>query len=120
MLPERSNFQLPPTWTRATYAVGPGGAIACCSHLPSVAQRWAAHPPAPPTPRRPRAAGGRPPFPPRSRGRANGAGRRRDLRVSRPGFPVDDTGIEPVTSSVSRKRSPTELIVRGDGRGGDG
>ncbi len=29
---------------------------------------------------------------------------------------VGDTGIEPVTSSVSRKRSPTELITRG----GDG
>src|SRR3978361_187335 len=26
---------------------------------------------------------------------------------------VGDTGIEPVTSSVSRKRSPTELITRG-------
>ena len=26
---------------------------------------------------------------------------------------VGDTGIEPVTSSVSRKRSPTELIARG-------
>ena len=25
---------------------------------------------------------------------------------------VGDTGIEPVTSSVSRKRSPTELIAR--------
>ena len=30
---------------------------------------------------------------------------------------VGDTGIEPVTSSVSGKRSPAELIVRG---GGDG
>ena len=30
--------------------------------------------------------------------------------------PVDDTGIEPVTSSVSGKRSPAELIARG----GDG
>src|SRR5438093_12293130 len=28
---------------------------------------------------------------------------------------VGDTGIEPVTSSVSRKRSPTELIARGGG-----
>jgi hypothetical protein len=38
---------------------------------------------------------------------------------------VDDTGIEPVTSSVSGKRSPAELIVRvepweGIRRGGDG
>src|SRR5882672_7541338 len=30
-------------------------------------------------------------------------------------FLVGDTGIEPVTSSVSRKRSPTELIARGGG-----
>ena len=28
-------------------------------------------------------------------------------------FAVDDTGIEPVTPSVSRKCSPTELIVLG-------
>ena len=28
---------------------------------------------------------------------------------------MGDTGIEPVTSSVSRKRSPTELIARGGG-----
>lgn len=28
---------------------------------------------------------------------------------------VGDTGIEPVASSVSRKRSPTELIARGGG-----
>jgi hypothetical protein len=33
---------------------------------------------------------------------------------------VGDTGIEPVTSSVSRKRSPTELIARNVTRGGDG
>ena len=35
---------------------------------------------------------------------------------------VRDTGIEPVTSSVSGKRSPAELIAPGDGtvRGGDG
>src|SRR5882672_5940518 len=32
-------------------------------------------------------------------------------------FLVGDTGIEPVTSSVSRKRSPTELIAP---RGGGG
>src|SRR4051812_12777061 len=32
--------------------------------------------------------------------------------LTRP-FVVGDTGIEPVTSSVSRKRSPTELIARG-------
>src|ERR1700738_337990 len=30
---------------------------------------------------------------------------------------VDDTGIEPATSSVSGKRSPAELIVRGSGAG---
>ena len=30
-------------------------------------------------------------------------------------FVVGDTGIEPVASSVSRKRSPTELIARGGG-----
>src|SRR5688572_2252900 len=35
--------------------------------------------------------------------------------LTRPFTVVGDTGIEPVTSSVSRKRSPTELIARGGG-----
>jgi hypothetical protein len=33
-------------------------------------------------------------------------------RIGRGSSGVDDTGIEPVTSSVSGKRSPAELIVR--------
>ena len=41
---------------------------------------------------------------------------RRNSALTRPNCLVGDTGFEPVTSSVSRKRAPTAPIARG----GDG
>src|SRR5690606_28466275 len=64
-----------------------------------------------------RAAGG---LPGARRRRAGSSTKKKDQPRRRPGLisftpVVGDTGIEPVTSSVSRKRSPTELIARGGG-----
>src|SRR5690606_22476222 len=79
----------------------------------------------------PRVGPGGEQLPDRGVDRRTGAGARAVVRRAgdrgvRPGGPrgrrfrravisavVGDTGIEPVTSSVSRKRSPTELIARG-------